>query len=48
MLFEVAVWLADTWVQIWNFLLNSGYIGMSIILIPILRKLSSVMKEFTN
>lgn len=48
MLLEVTIWLADMWVQLWNMFLNGGYIGLSIILIPILRKLSAVMREFTN
>ncbi len=48
MLLKVAEWLAETWISIWNFLKDGGYIGMSIILIPILRKLVSIMRQFTN
>lgn len=48
MLFKVAKWLADIWVKIWDFLTGGGYLGMSIILIPILRKLVSIMRQFTN
>lgn len=48
MLLKVAQWLAETWIKIWNLLMDSGYIGMSIILIPILRKLVSIMRQFTN
>ena len=48
MLLKVAKWLADTWVKIWDFLTGGGDLGMSIILIPILRKLVSIMRQFTN
>lgn len=48
MLLEVTEWLVDTSIQLWNFFLNGGYIGLAVILIPILRKLVSVMKQFTN
>ena len=48
MLVEVAEWLVETWKKLWEMFLNGGYIGMAIILIPILRKLVSVMKQFTN
>lgn len=48
MLVEVSRWLVNTWKQLWDFFLDGGYIGLAIILIPILRKLVSVMKQFTN
>lgn len=48
MLLQVADWLVETWITLWNFFINGGYIGMAIILIPIMRKLVSVMKQFTN
>lgn len=48
MLTEVAEWLIYTWKLIWDMLLNGGYIGLAIILFPILRKLVSIMKQFTN
>lgn len=48
MLVEVARFMAETFEQIWRFLYNGGIIGMSIILIPILRKLVSIVKQFTN
>ncbi len=45
---EVAQFMVDTWEEIWRFLYNGGPIGLSIILIPILRKLVSIMRQFTN
>lgn len=48
MFLEVTEWLADTFVVLWNFFLNGGYIGLAVILFPILRKLVSIMKQFTN
>lgn len=48
MLAEVAQFMADTWAELWRFLYDGGILGMSIILIPILRKLVSILKQFTN
>lgn len=48
MILQVAEWLTETWLKIWNMLANGGIIGLSIILFPILRKLTSFMKKFTN
>lgn len=48
MFVDVVEWLMDFWKQLWNMFLNGGYIGLAIILLPIIRKLVSVMKQFTN
>lgn len=48
MLIEVAEWLAETFIKIWNMLLRGGYMGLAVILFPILRKIVSIMKQFTN
>lgn len=48
MLYEVTVWLVDIAKELWEFFLNGGYIGMAIILFPIVRRLVSVMKQFTS
>lgn len=48
MLTQVAEWLVFLWKSIWEMCLNGGYIGLAIILFPILRKLVSIMKQFTN
>lgn len=49
MLLQVVDWLVnDVAKPLWNMFLNGGYIGLWIILFPILRKLVSIMKQFTN
>ena len=48
MLYTVVVWLVEVAKDLWEFFLNGGYIGMAVILFPILRKLVSIMKQFTN
>lgn len=48
MLKKVAEFMAETFVQLWNMLSNGGYIGLWLLLYPILRKLASIMKQFTS
>lgn len=45
---QVTEWLIETWKALWNFFLNGGYIGLFIILYPVLRKLVHLMRQFTN
>lgn len=48
MLIDIAEFLGNTFIKLWNLFLNGGYIGLWILLLPILRKLVSIMKQFTN
>lgn len=45
---EVATWMVETFEKIWNFCLSGGYLTLPFILFPILRKLVSIMKQFTD
>lgn len=46
---ELTDWLIkDVTIPLWNMFLNGGYFSMWIILFPILRKLVSIMRQFTN
>lgn len=48
MLLEVTIWLVDVSKEIWEFMLKGGYITIAPILILIIRKLVSIMRQFTN
>ena len=48
MVYKILVWMADTWVLIWNFLLSIGTLGYLLILLPVIRKIVKVMRQFTN
>lgn len=48
MLVEVATWLVEIWEKLWSFMLHGGYLTLPVILIPIIRKLVSIMRQFTN
>lgn len=47
MLLEITKFLVDSMVEVWNFLMDAGTVGYLILLLPILKRLSSIMKKFT-
>lgn len=49
MLLEITKWLIDDCaVPIWNFCLRGGYITGAVIILPVIRKCVSIMRQFTN
>lgn len=46
MLLEVTQEMIIWFKKLWELFLNGGYIGMFIILFPIMKKLVSLMKQF--
>lgn len=48
MLLQVTEWLIEIAKKLWTFFLNGGYIGLWIILFPIIKKVVSIMRQFTN